>query len=281
MAVELFLLQRLVAPRLERPETLFDPPGPAAVEPDGGAREVGEKAPVVADQDQGRAQALELVFQPFDGGQVEVVGGFVEQQDVGLGRQHAGQGGTTKFASRKMRRLLLSGQAEIVEQAARTVGIIEGSQACLDIGQHIGVAREIRLLGENPQRRVGLQEPLSSVGFDQAFGDPHQGGFAGTVAADEADAVSSADLEVDPFEQRFAAEGEANIGQLQKRRRHEDPGGMMRKIRQSRGKASRTSRSASARCRTTRPSAQKVSASTRSGPAPNATFSAWLSYGVT
>ena len=47
----------------------------------------------MADQHQRRAHAADLALQPLDGGQVEMVGRLVEQQDVGLGRQHAGQRG--------------------------------------------------------------------------------------------------------------------------------------------------------------------------------------------
>ena len=47
--------------------------------------------------------AGELAFQPFDGRQVEMVGGLVEQQDVGLGREHAGQRGAAGLAARQVR----------------------------------------------------------------------------------------------------------------------------------------------------------------------------------
>ena len=65
----------------------------------------------MADEDEGRAQALDLALQPFDGGQVEVVGRLVQQQDVRLGRQNARQRGTAGLAAGEAGWILLAGQA--------------------------------------------------------------------------------------------------------------------------------------------------------------------------
>ena len=81
--VALFLGQHLVAPGLERRKAAVDPPDRAAVEPDGGAREIGQEAPIVADDDQRGAAAVQFAFQPFDGRKIEMVGRLVQQQDVG------------------------------------------------------------------------------------------------------------------------------------------------------------------------------------------------------
>ena len=81
--VALFLGQHLVAPGLEGGKAAVDLPDLAAVEPGGGAREVGEEAAVMADDDQRRAAAAEFAFQPFDGGEIEMVGGLVQQQNIG------------------------------------------------------------------------------------------------------------------------------------------------------------------------------------------------------
>ena len=50
-------------------------------------------------------------FQPFDGRQVEMVGRLVEDQDVGLRRQHARQRRAPRLAAGKPRRLLVAGEA--------------------------------------------------------------------------------------------------------------------------------------------------------------------------
>ena len=51
-----------------------------------GARQVREEPPVVTHHHVGAAPARKLLLQPLDGRQVEMVGGLVEQHDVGLSR---------------------------------------------------------------------------------------------------------------------------------------------------------------------------------------------------
>ena len=97
--VALLLRQHLVAPRLEIGEAALDAPRLAAVEPHGDARQVGEEAPVVADDDDRRAAAGEIALEPFDGGKIEMVGRLVEQQDVGIGREHARERGAPRLAA--------------------------------------------------------------------------------------------------------------------------------------------------------------------------------------
>ena len=107
LAVELVLLallfgQQHVAPFLEMAKAALDAAGRAAVEPDGRARQRREKAPVVADDDQRGAAGIELALQPFDGGQIEMVGRLVEQQDIRRRRQHARERGAARFAAGEM-----------------------------------------------------------------------------------------------------------------------------------------------------------------------------------
>ena len=112
LAVELVLLalffgQQHVAPFLEMGKAALDAPRRAAVEPDRRARQRREEAPVVADDHQRGAPRVELALQPFDGGEVEMIGRLVEQQDVGRRRQHAGERGAARFAAGEMRRVFL------------------------------------------------------------------------------------------------------------------------------------------------------------------------------
>ncbi|MNT85345.1 hypothetical protein D3C72_2255040 [compost metagenome] len=54
----------------------------------------------MADHQDGEAGLDQLVFQQFDGQDVEVVGRLVQQQDVGLFGESLGQGGATGLAAR-------------------------------------------------------------------------------------------------------------------------------------------------------------------------------------
>ena len=63
----------------------------AALEMAGLLRHRVEEVAVVADQDQRARVAAQMLLEPDRGLEVEMVGGLVEQQEVGLEEQHAGQ----------------------------------------------------------------------------------------------------------------------------------------------------------------------------------------------
>src|SRR5260221_10784558 len=86
--VALFLGQHLIAPGFERTEAAVDLLDLAAIKPSGLARQVGEEAAVMADDDQRAAAAFQFTFQPFDGWKVEMGGRPVPQQKIRRGRQH-------------------------------------------------------------------------------------------------------------------------------------------------------------------------------------------------
>ena len=44
------------------------------------------------DEDDGAGVAPQVAFEPVDGDDVEVVGGLVEEEEVGLGEEDAGEG---------------------------------------------------------------------------------------------------------------------------------------------------------------------------------------------
>ena len=134
--------------------------------------------------------AGEFLLQPFDGRQVEMVGRLVQQQDVGRGRQHPRQRRATRLAAGEMRGVLLAGEAELLQQIARGMAVVGRSKAGFDIGERRCGGAEIRLLRQVAHGRARLDEARAAVLFDQAGGDLQQRRLAGTVAADEADALA-------------------------------------------------------------------------------------------
>ena len=217
----LFFLQHRVAPCLEMGKALVEPASVAAVEPDGGARHALQEAAVVRDEDQRGGGAIELVLQPLDRGQVEMVGRLVEQQDVRLGRQHAGECGAPRLAAGQLGRLLLAGQAEVIEQIGSAMWIVGRSKACLDIGTHGDKTFEVRFLRQIANGGRWLAEHLAVLRLDQSGRDLEQRRLAGAVAADQRDAIAGQHLKRGAVEQRRAAEGEANIVELEQRRGHD------------------------------------------------------------
>ncbi len=139
----------------------------------------------MADDHQRAAPAGEFALQPFDGGEIEMVGGLVQQQDIGRGRQHARQRRAAGFTAGYIRGLLIAVKPELLQNVAGLVVVVAGAEACFDIGQRGGEAGEIRLLRQIADGRTRLHEAAAAVGFDQAGRDLQQRRFAGTVAADQ------------------------------------------------------------------------------------------------
>ena len=63
----------------------------AAVDLDGDFGDGAEQVAVVRDEGQRALEAAQETLQPLHGGEVEVVGGLVEEEELGFGGQHAGE----------------------------------------------------------------------------------------------------------------------------------------------------------------------------------------------
>lgn len=173
----------------------------------------------MADQHDAGAQAGEFAFQPLDPRQVQMVGRFVQQQDIGFGRQHASERGAAGLPAREGFRVFRAGQAELLQQIGGAMVIPGGAVAepGFDIVQGGGRSLKIRLLREVADGGPGLGEAAPGVGLDQPGGDFQEGGFAGTVAPDKADAVAGGDGQGGTSQQRRGAESEADILEREER----------------------------------------------------------------
>ena len=223
--VELVPLGRLALEDIGRPGVelgiaLVEAAHDAAVEPQHGARQVGEEAAIVAHQHISAAPARELGLQPLDGRQVEMVGGLVEQHDVGLGHQRTGERRAPCLAAGEVRRLAGGIELHLVEQ--RRDAIIVRTQRVGKRGGHIGadagVAREIGFLRQGGDGGAGLGEARAAVGDGLARQDAQQGRFAGTVAADQRQALTRRNRQLDAVQDGLVAEVKADVAERKKGR---------------------------------------------------------------
>ena len=111
--------------------------------------------------------------------------------------------------------MFLAGEAQHLEQILRAVGIVARRQSARHIVEHGGGRTEIGFLRQVADRAARLDEALARIRLDHAGGDLQERRLAGTVAADEADAVSFPHLEFGRGEQRRAAEGERDVAEVQ------------------------------------------------------------------
>ncbi|MNU91514.1 hypothetical protein D3C71_814040 [compost metagenome] len=219
---DLFLFENLIAPGFEMAEAAGKPAGGAAIDPDRGVGDLFKKTTVVADDDKCAARLAQLVFQPFDGGQVEMVGRLVEQQDIGFRRHDAGKCCAARFAAGQPVRIFLAGQAQMFEQIGDAIGIVARTEARFGIGLHGRIAGEIGSLFEITDRCGWMTENFARLRLDHAGRDLHKCRFARAVAADEADAVARFHLQACAVQQRRAAEAQEDVVKLENGRCHED-----------------------------------------------------------
>jgi hypothetical protein len=113
----------LFGPGVEVLEPLVEAADHARLQPEGALGDPVQEGPVVADDQSGRLQAGELGLERLDGEDVEVVGGLVQQDDVGVLGEGLGQRGAAGFAAGQALGGLGGVEAEGVEPGLGHVGL--------------------------------------------------------------------------------------------------------------------------------------------------------------
>jgi hypothetical protein len=194
--VALLLGIDLLGPCLEPAEADFGTAQRSAIEPEGVLGQPGEEGTIVADDDEGTGEALQPVFEPFDRGEIEMVGRLVEQQHVGILRQRARDGGAAALAAARGGGLAGQIDAELVGDRLDLIAfgrVVAGERPV----EQRRVAGQIGFLFEQDDLRAGHDRPTSFVRIDLAGDQPEQSGLARAVTADKSQAVAFAEMEVD------------------------------------------------------------------------------------
>ena len=218
VALGLFLFELKVAPGFERSKPLFEPARRPAIEPDRRPGQIGEQAFVMADEHESGTRFGELLFQPFDRHEIEMVGRLVEQQDFRLGREGPHERGAPGLAAGKRSRPPVGIDPELLHQRPRAIGIVLLAEPAENIFGDVLEGRKVGLLLQIGHARAWLGEAGAAVGLDIAGGDLEQRRFARSIAPDEGDALPWRDRQLGAVQQRVAAQSQTNVSQLQKRR---------------------------------------------------------------
>ena len=164
-----------------------------------------------------RQRAGQQVFQPENSLNIEMVGGFIHDQDVRMNHQGSADG--QSFApspGQELDRTVWCNKFGPAEQGMYPVMLFNGGdiqlgQRCLQIfraGQFL--CKDI-ILGKIADLDMLLPEEFTAVRFNQITEDLEQGGFAGTVGADQADFIAFIDDQVDRGKQGLGTKGLADI----------------------------------------------------------------------
>ena len=186
-----------------------------------------EKFAVMRYQQHAAGIAREILFQPQDGFEIEVVGGLVQQQQVGAAHQgarqvepHAPAAGKAAYRAHQ----LFVGKPQAIEQL-RGAGwcsvALDGLEAVLGLKpfgvmhfalQHSLQLAQLAIAVEHELQRVALgivdfllyksqglallESDLAAIGADFAADQTEQGGFAAAILAHQADALVGKNLQV-------------------------------------------------------------------------------------
>ena len=200
--------------------------GPACevppVEFDDACGEFPQEGAVVRDEEEGRLDLEQEVLEPEDRFEIEVVGRLVQQEDIGLSHQGAGQQDASLQSSGKTLELFLRRQVHLLHQILHTdigLPILLGAadaEAGMDhlenrprdpIRHFLGKPRE------DDSVRLG---DLAFLRFLLAGDDAHDAGLAGSVAPHQTDALARIDLKVDLIEQWSVGVAEGDAAELEK-----------------------------------------------------------------
>ena len=164
----------------------------------------------MADRDECALVTRQPVFQPVDGGKVEVVGRFIEQQQIGLAGERPAQRCPPPLAARGAGGIARQINAELVGDglhfvARRGVRFVPGKV------QQRGIAGEERILFQHHHFGAGLDRALAPVRLDLPCDQPQQRGLAGTIAADQRQPVTRGDVKIEVLEQPARALDQAKV----------------------------------------------------------------------
>ncbi len=169
---------------------------------------VFEEITIVADHHAGERRAREQLFEPLDTGEVEMVGGLVEQQDRGILNERFGNGQALPPAAGKTRGL----NVEIVESGAPQDlgfarialcgGHVRALQGAADQGADGRARRRRGLLGDARQPRALAHGDVAAIRFAEPCQDLQERGFPRAVRPDQPEPVALGDGERDVLKQR-------------------------------------------------------------------------------
>ena len=155
---------------------------------------VFQKVPVVADHDAGERCGIEQAFQPLDAAQIQMIGGLIQQQNIGLLHQRLGNRQALAPATGKAGcidgKILKARSPQCFADASFPLGRRRGDalKRSFENRAHGGSGRKFGLLRNVAQPRALAGCHLTAVRFDLAGENAQQRRLARTVGSDQSDA---------------------------------------------------------------------------------------------
>ena len=194
---------------------------PAAVDLDDPRGQPAQERPVVGHEDERPAEPEQVILEPADRLDVEVVRRLVEQQGVGLADQRSGEQDPALHPRGERLERGVGVDLHPREDAVdRVVGGVP-AVVLVEPGGHLFEDRSAPALGDLLDQ-PGDPDPLGAdhlalVGREVAVEELQERRLPGTIPADQADPLAALDLPVDLVEQRRPAERDAHASHADQR----------------------------------------------------------------
>jgi hypothetical protein len=132
-----------------------------------------EEGAIVGHDQEARLGAAHPVLQPEGGGEVEVVGGFVEQVEVGRPDQEAGQQGATRLPAGEASGVRLRVEVEPGEHSGgASLDVVTAGEAVSLLGRRVGVKVLLARVGEAGCRLVKFPAEAAVLLGQHCLGQP-------------------------------------------------------------------------------------------------------------
>ena len=176
----------------------------------------------------GAPAVLQMVRQPGDGANIQVVGGFVKRQDVPVADEQAHQVDAAALAAGKRAHLRVPGDVAGKARDDVADARIAGPFVLGDVAHHGAldgvVVIELVELPQHAHAHGAVAQHTALVGLEHARHHRQQRGLAVAVAAHNADAIALINAQRHAFEHRFRGEIHAHFLAAQhKRHRYQLP----------------------------------------------------------
>ena len=153
----------------------------------------------MADDDERAGEAIQPVFQPFDPGEVEMVGRLVEHEHVGLLRHRADDRRPAPLAAAGSRHRPGQVQPDLVGDRRGLMRLRRDRSVQHPVEQGRVIAH-VRVLLEQHHARARHDRPSPFVRVDQPAEALQEGRLARTVASDQRQPVARTDVHVEVAE---------------------------------------------------------------------------------
>lgn len=215
-----FLIDNLFLPFFKIAETFVVAAQNAAVEPEGCPGGVAQKHPVMADENDRAAKIGDDFFKFFNRGHIQMVGRFVQEQNVRFVNQRFGQSGFFPFAAGRLLGALRGADVKLLNQdvcAVFLTALMFGQAGKHNLAQR-GVTGKVRILRHIGNLDAGLNKDFAGIGFNVAGNYFQQRRLAAAVAADQRDFVAAVDIKFNIGKQLVGAERQTGAFDSQNRR---------------------------------------------------------------